>query len=172
MAFGAGTINSFGGAVGDIFGGQATAAGLRLKAYGDMMAAKNYDLAAGLAKQNADYTATSTEIKEVQAERQLYLGLGTTQTDIAGSGFSMSGSGLDILRSGAAQGALTKQVVGAQGQITEAGYIEQSVAYTNMAEAARYAARVEQEMADDAESNSWITAGFKVAAGLTSLFTI
>lgn len=170
MAFGAGTINAFAGAAGDILGGQATARGLRLKAQGDLTEATDYDLAASLAGENAEFTKQSTAVKEAQTQRELYLGLGQTESDVAGSGFTMSGSALDILRMGASQGALTKQVVGQQGLITEAGYEEQQQAYTNMAGAARYAASEEEGMASDAQRNGWITGAIKGAAGLASLF--
>jgi hypothetical protein len=81
----------------------------------------------------------------------------------------MSGSALDLLRSGAQQGALTKQVLGQQGLITEAGYTEQATAYTNMEAAAKFAAATEESMANTAEKDSWITGGIKAAAAMFSL---
>lgn len=171
MAFGSSTISSFGGAVSDILGGKATAASLRLKAQGDRAEAGNYDLAASLADTNAAYTLRSTEIKKMQADRAAYLGIGETASGIAGSGLDLSsGSALDILRSGAEQAALTQQVLGEQGQISEAGYREQAIAYRNMAIAARSAADQEESMGGDAERNGWITGGIKAAAGIASLF--
>lgn len=170
MAFGAGTINSFGGAVGDILGGQATAKGLRLKAQGDITEAQNYDEASGLAYENMQFAKESTAIKETQAQRELYLGLGATEADVAGAGFSMSGSALDILRMGAQQGALTQQVLGRQGLITEEGYNVQGDAYKRMASAARDAAAGEESLASDAMRNGWITGAIKGAAGVASLF--
>lgn len=170
MAFGNATFTDLAGAVGDILQGQATAKGLRLKAQGDLTEAQNYDLAASLAGENAEFTKQSTAIKETQAQREIYLGLGKTESDVAGAGFQMSGSALDILRMGASQGALTKQVIGQQGLITEAGYQEQQQAYTNMAGAARYAAGEEESMAGDAQRNGWITGGIKGAAALATLF--
>lgn len=170
MAFGASTINDFAGSISDLLGGSATAAGLRLKSHGDLAEADNYDLAATLAKQNEEFTKQSTAIKDVQAQRQIYLGLGDTSASVAGSGFGEGGSALDIMRQGAQQGALTKQVIGQQGLITEAGYDEQQKAYKNMAEAARYAAAQEDEMASTASRNGWITGGIKAAAGIASLF--
>lgn len=170
MAFGTGTINSIGGAVSDIFQGEATADSLNLKAQGDLSEAQNYDLASALATQNSQFTEQSTAVKETQQQRQIYMGMGSTQADVAGSGFQMGGSALDLMRSGAAQGALTQQVIGQQGLITEAGYNEQAQAYTNMSAAARYAASTEQSMASDAESNSYITAGIKGVSAVASLF--
>jgi hypothetical protein len=171
MAFGSATFSDAGGAVSDIFGGYATAAGLRLKAHGDLAEAGNYDLAATLALQNEEFTKESTAIKGVQTQRQIYQAEGTTQADVAGAGFTNSGSALDIMRSNSQQGALTKQVLERQGQITEAGYTEQAQSYTNMAAAARFAAQSEQDQAGTAERNGWITGGFKAAAAVATLFT-
>lgn len=170
MAFGTGTMGLAGGAVDDIFKGQATAKSLRLKAEGDLVEAQNYDLAADLAKQSAEFTRQSTAIKETQAQRQLYLGLGKTGSDVASAGFSMSGSALDLMRDSAAQGGLTKAVIGQQGLITEAGFNEQAQAYTNLAGYARYAANEERDMADTAETNGYITGGIKGAAAIATLF--
>ncbi|MDI1347110.1 MAG: hypothetical protein PSV22_23920 [Pseudolabrys sp.] len=169
-SYGASNVSNLAGAVGDILGGQATGRGLKLKAQGDLAEATNYDLASILAAQNSEFTKQSTAVKEMQTERETYLGLGRTEADVAGAGFQMSGSGLDILRMGAAQGALTHQIVGQQGLITEAGFDEQSKAYSTMATTARYAASEEESMAGDAERNGWITGGIKAAAGIASLF--
>lgn len=171
MAFGQGTINSIGGAVNDIFSSKATASGLRLKAQGARVEGENYDLAAELALQNRDFTKVSTSIKQTQADREIYLGLGSTRADVAGAGFTGGGSALDILRSGAQQGALQKQVLGYQGLITEAGYEEQNKAYTNLAGFARYSADVQDQMASDAEKAGQWSAVFKSASAITSLFT-
>lgn len=171
MAFGSSTISDFGGAVSDILGGKATAEGLRLKAKGDLAEAEDYGLASSLANENADYTRISTAIKLTQQDREAFLGIGATTADIAGSGFNTgSGSALDILRSGASQAALTHQVVGAQGQITEAGYKEQGATYANMQAAAEQAAADENNMADTSSRNGWITGAIKGAAGIASLF--
>jgi len=170
MAFGTGTINAFGGAVSDILGGQSQARGLRIKAQGNLVEAENYDLASGLALQNAEFTKESTAVRLMQQQREAELGIGQTQADIAGAGFANSGSALDILRSGAQQGALTQQILGRQGLITEAGFEEQSQAYNRLSGFARYAASEENSMADDAERNSFITGGIKAAAGIASLF--
>lgn len=190
-------FGDFAGAAGDIFGGieknmglkiqadgtRITAEGTRLKAQGDLVEATNYDEAATLAHQNEQFTEQSTAVKEMQTQRQIYQGLGTTRADVAGSGFTMSGSGLDILRMGAQEGALTKQVVGQQGLITEAGYNEQQQAYTNLAGYARYSAGVENDIAgkqdelaqkqDDlgsfAQTAGMITGGLKAVAGIAAI---
>lgn len=172
MAFGQSTINGVAGAASDIFGGYNTATSLRLKAYGDTVEAGNYDLAADLAGKNEKFTETSTAIKEAQATRQIYQGIGTETADIAGAGLSVgSGSSLDLLRSSAQQGALTKAVAGQQGLIQEAGYKEQQTSFTNMAVAARYAASVENEQADKSVEQGWITGGLKLLGAGASMFT-
>lgn len=170
MAFGNSTFSNVAGAVGDIFGGQSTAASLRLRAQGDLAEAGNYDLAADLARRNRDFTATSTAIKTTQAQRQEYMGIGALTSDVAGAGFTMSGTALDLLRDSMSQGALTRQVITQQGLMTEAGQEEQAQAYANMAYAARQAAASEESMASSATRNSLITGGIKGLAGLATLF--
>lgn len=184
MAFGMGTFSAIGGAVSDIFGGQERADGMRiqatgtrLKAYGDRMAADNYDLSAGFADTNQEFTRQATAIKLAQQDRQLYLGLGTTQADVGAAGFTMGGSALDLMRAGAQQGALTRQVLGQQGLISEEGYKVQGTSYRNMATAARYAADIEDQMASEQdslankiESDSMITGGIKAISGIASIF--
>lgn len=122
--------------VGAYFGSQA-------KQAFDIAEQQSYEEAATLASQNEQYTQTSTAIQEAQANRQLLLGQGKTQAEVAGGGFSLSGSALDIMRSGAQQGALQKAVIGQQGLITEAGYKEQAQSLTTMAAAAGKAASAE-----------------------------
>lgn len=162
MAFGAGTVASIGGAVSDLFAADAH----RAKAAGDRFEQKNYDLAAVYADQNAKFTETSTAIKLAQGDRQTYQTLGGQAADVAGAGFAASGSALDLMRDSAQQGALTHAVAGEQGLITEAGYQEQAESFRNMSSAAQVAIDAEEKAAD----NSWITAGIKGAAAITSLF--
>lgn len=161
MALGNATFTDIGGAVSDLFAAQ----GHRFKAQGDVFEKQNYDLAATLADQNAQFTETSTAIKGMQADRELYKSLGTTQADVAGAGFAESGSAIDILRDSAAQGALHKAVLSEQGLITEAGYKEQAQSYRNMSSAADVAIRAENEAA----TGAMITGGIKAIAGLATL---
>ena len=65
MALGPATFTAIGGAVGDLFNADA----LRTKAAGGRIEAQEYDLAGGLARQNKQYTETSTELKQYQADR-------------------------------------------------------------------------------------------------------
>lgn len=161
MALGSGTFSAAGGAVDSLFSGF----GHKAKAEGDLFEAKNYDLAAKLADQNALFTQQSTEIKEAQAQRSIYQTMGRTEADVAGAGLSASGSALDVMRDAASQGSLVKSVTSLQGQITEAGYKEQSQSYSNMAEAARAAADAE----NSAALGSYISAGIKGISALATL---
>lgn len=125
---GANTFSFAGGAVNDLFRG-----------VGDAVEGKNYDLAAQLADKNARYTQMSTEVKQMQAQRALTMGLGETTADVAGAGFAQSGSALDLLRDSASQGALQQAVGKEQGLITEEGFKEQAQSYRNMADYAKTA---------------------------------
>src|ERR1700736_2333390 len=117
MALSGATFSDFGGAVSDLFAASAD----RTKAAGLRIEGQEYTLAAGLATQNAQYTQIATGIKEFQAQRDIFQTLGKQQADVASSGFQEAGSALDLLRDSATQGALNQAVIGAQGQIQEAG---------------------------------------------------
>lgn len=161
MAFGANTFTDAAGAVSDLF----AAEGDRAKAAGDRSEAQDYGLASDLAGQNEKFTEESTQIKEAQQARQMTQSLGSTAADVAGAGFSASGSALDIMRDSASQGALTHAVLGQQGLITEAGYTEQQKAYTNMQGAANAAADAQDKAATGAE----ITGAIKGVAAIATL---
>lgn len=170
-SFGPATFNDIGGAVSDIFSADLNAQGLKIKAQGDFAEAQNYDLAAGLARQNEQFTEASTAIKQTQAERQIYQTIGEQQAQVAGSGFQASGSALDLLRSSASQGALTHAVLGQQGLITEAAYTEQAQSYTNMAAAARQAGNAEESLAAKTVQYGDINSMIKGGSAIATLFT-
>jgi hypothetical protein len=150
------TFSNIGGGVSDLF----AAMGYRTKAAGDVFEQQNYLLAGKLADQNEQFAEWSTAIKQSQEDRTLFKSLGQTRADIAGAGFAESGSGMDILRESASQGAMARAVTGEQGLITEAGYKEQAQSYRNMAQAAQVAIDAENKAATGAD----ITAGIKFAA--------
>ena len=164
------TFSNIGGAVSDLFSSQETAAGLRIKAQGDIAEGQAYDLAGGLAGQNAAFTNASTRIKEMQADRELSMSLGETKADVGASGFAAGGSSLDILRDSAAQGALNRAVLTEQGAITEAGYKEQQQSYGIMSAAAKSAATQEQSLASNTELFGGISAAIKGATAVASIF--
>ena len=119
------TVSDIGGAVGDLFGSQGAAA-----------EANTFQGAATLESQNAQLTAASTHIQESQTARAVNQSLGTTVADVAGAGFTESGSALDILRDSAQQGSLAKSLVNIQGAITENSYAAQAGIYSGEAKAA------------------------------------
>lgn len=185
MAFGASKVSDAGGAVSDLFAGigattQANlkAQGLDIQAQGDLAEASNYDIAGTLAGQNAQYSETSTAIKEAQIARQNSMTIGGQQADVAGAGFAASGSSLDLLASSAQQGALTKAVAGQNGLIQTAGYQEQQQSYQTMSVAAKSTAAGLENIATEteaagktAEIGDFISAGLKGVAAIASLYT-
>lgn len=183
MAFGASTISDIGGAVSDIFAGFGASAqanlkaqGLDIQAQGDLAEGENYDLAATLAGQNAQYTEASTAIKEAQLDRQNTLTLGGQKADVAAGGFAASGSSLDLMRDSASQGALTKAVAGQQGLIQQAGYEEQQQSYRTMSAAAKSTAAGLENLATETEEagktseiGDFLSGAVKGIAGIASL---
>ncbi len=155
--FGTGTIGAAGGAVSDLFAASA----LRTKGKGSRIEAEEYGIAQNQSLRNAQFTETSTAIKQAQLQRQVNMTLGQQQADVAASGFvTGQGSALDLLRDSAAQGALQKQVLGQQGLITEAGYKEQAESYDIMKNASEMAATADEKAAQGAG----VSAGLKGAA--------
>jgi len=163
VAFGSSTFSDIGGAVSDLF----ASSGDKAKAQGDFIEAKDYSLASDLATQNEQFAETSTAIKQAQLDRSIYQTIGGQRADVAGAGFAESGSAIDLLRSSAQQGALTKAVAGQQGLIQEAGYKEQAESYANMSQAATIAGNAE----NDAAKGSILGAVFKGASAVAGLFT-
>jgi hypothetical protein len=106
-----------------------------LQGQGAAIEGQAYGEAASLATLNAQYTAQSTAIQEAQAQRSLYMTLGTSRAAAAGSGSAGGGSAGDILRSSSQQGALNAAVIGQQGLITQACYQEQAASYNLMQQA-------------------------------------
>lgn len=159
--YGSANVRAAGAGVSDIFAGFGDID----KMHADEMESAQYTEAAELAEQNKQFTAQSTSIKEAQDTREITKAMGRTTADVAGAGFATSGSALDILRSNAQQGAITKAVASEQGQITEAGYQEQADSYTTMASVASEAAK----SANLASIGSFVGAGFNfLAAALPS----
>lgn len=162
MAVGASTFNFAGGAVDDLF----SVGAFKTKAKGFDLEAANYDAAAGMADQNADFTRISTGLKLMQIERQKFNVLGGQRADVASSGFAASGSAMDILRDSAQQGALQEAVAHQQGLVTEEGYRQQASSYRNMAAASRLAAGAAKKSA----SQAYWKAGIKTAMAVGSAF--
>jgi hypothetical protein len=149
-----GNIGSVGsnlaGAVGDIFAAQ-----------GDEAEAQEYELAAGLALQNEQYTQRMTQIRSVQSQREVANVIGKQQAGYAGGNIAESGSALDVLRSSVQQGGLQNYMINEQGAQQETAYAEQAQSYQTMASAAQNAAE-----------GSDIAGAIKGAAGIAGLFAL
>ena len=158
VALSAGTFTGIGAGVSDIFAGLGDEA----KAQYDITEGQEYGLAAKLALQNEQITKSSTAITEAQQQREINLSMGKTTAEVAGGGFSLSGSALDILRSSASQGAVAKAVTAQQGAITEAGYAEQAQSYELMQQAANAAASAEKTAA----TGSFIAGGIDIIGSI------
>jgi len=126
------TFNDIGGAVSDLFG-----------ASGSTASATSYSQAATIAEANAQIAKESTALQEVQASRQVYQTIGGQKAAIAGAGLSAGGTSLDLLRSSASQGALTKAILANQGAITENSYAEQAGLYEGLSGAASSSAEAQ-----------------------------
>ncbi len=159
--FGSATVSGAGGAVSDLFAADA----LRTKAKGSRIEAEEYELSKRLSLENAQFTETSTAVKQFQLQRGINQTLGQQQADVAASGFESAGSALDLLRDSAAQGALTKAVAQQQGVIEEDAYKQQAQSYALMSEASQMAARADEHAASGA---TW-AAAIKGAAAVASL---
>lgn len=130
-----------GGSISGVFSGIGGAVQDLYNAQGDRAEATNYDDAEKFALQEADFTKSSTNIKEMQAQRQITQAIGGVEAGYAGSGLAMSGSAGDVLRESAQQGALTTAAIQYQGAETEQGFRDQATSYSIMADAARGAAK-------------------------------
>lgn len=129
-------------------GQRMQAEGLDIKAQGDLAEASEYDLASALARGNEAYTAQSTTLKQLQADREVTMTIGSQRASVSGAGLRSSGGALDLLRDSASQGAISKAVLGQQGLITEAGFEEQAKSYDTMAAAGRTTAAGETDIAN------------------------
>jgi hypothetical protein len=129
MALSQAFMGDVGSAVDGIFG-----------AIGSAKAAQSYTQAAKIALQNEQLAKESTQIQQVQAQRQIFQTIGGQASDVAGAGFSMKGGNAgDLLRSSASQGALQRQLIGVQGLITANSYEQQANAYSAQAAASKAA---------------------------------
>lgn len=101
-----------------------------LGAAGDFAAAAGYKKAAKLSENNARLAKVATQIEETQAARQIYQVIGAQQAAIAGAGFSLSGTAIDLMKSSAAQGSLDQALIANQGLIEENTYKAQAAQYS------------------------------------------
>lgn len=123
-------LSGAGSAVDALFGG-----------IGQLQAAKGYKKSAAFSDLSANISRQATDIQAVQADREIYRTIGGAKADFGGAGLSLAGGALDIIRDSASQGALTKQLIQAQGAITTAGYEAEAESYRSMAAAAKTAGK-------------------------------
>jgi hypothetical protein len=161
MAFGNATFSNIGGAVADIFGGKAgeqRAEGYRAEAGGFYSAAK-------IAGDNERLQGVATNIKLMQEERNALKVIGGQMSDVAGYGFTNSGTALDLLADSVSQVALERQITGVQGELQENVFAQQRESFQAQGDAAMAAARA----ADTASEGSFIGGAIKGIAAIASL---
>lgn len=132
-----GAAKSLIGGVGDFLGSQAAAAGSQAAAKGYQASAASYATAARLSK-------AQTAIKQQMVDRDIYKTLGGMRASVGGSGLSVGGSAQDLIRDSARQGAITKAVVGMQGEIDYDSLMAQSASATGQADAETAKAKAEK----------------------------
>ena len=130
-SFGAG-FGDIGSAVSDIFG-----------AMGAQQEGQAFGQAAQLAGENAQIAKSSEEVQLAQSQRKAYQAESGVGAGAGAGGFQLSGSSAGILRMNAEQGALSKQLVQAQGQININSYTAQQQAYLGQQQAAELSAKAQ-----------------------------
>ena len=136
------------GSIGNGLGSLFTAEGDLAQAAGSEAAAQAYTSAAAIAGQDVNLEAESTNLQQIAAARKVRETIARGQSNISGAGLQAgSGSGLAILRESQAQGNVTGQVIGLQGQINENAYLEQETAFTGEAAQATATANAEKSAA-------------------------
>jgi hypothetical protein len=154
--FGSNTVSGIGSAAADLIQGQTTEEADTLKSQQDAAEAQTYQLEA----QQAGVQGALTTASE---QRQIYQTSGATESEIASSGFQASGTASSIIRSNAQQGALALAT-------TQENTNLQVTTADIMANAATQASSEEAKMANQARTDSYITAGISGAAAVASLF--
>jgi hypothetical protein len=120
-----GAISDFGGAAGDL-----------LASEGSFASADAYGAASDIATKNAALTERSGQIQQQQEDIQITKALGGEVASTAGAGFGAGGTAGDLMRSSVQQGALAKQLLANQTEITAQGYEQQASAFTGQQKAA------------------------------------
>lgn len=123
---------------GDIFSGIGSAVGDFFAASGHKKAAKAYDQAAVYARQGAQLEGVSTEIAQMQVERNVYRTIGAQNAALAGAGFESS---FDLLSDSQRQGAIDFATAGIQGAVNILGQEASAAAYAGQAASERAQAK-------------------------------
>lgn len=169
LGAGLSAVGSLVGAFGTFQAGQANAAADQAAAKGYEEESQAYTQAAGYAQGNVQLAEESTAIQQYQQQRALTKSLGATKAEVAGAGFSASGTGLDLLRGSMAQGALATGLIGVQGAITSQGYAAQSAADTALSNEASAAEAAAKAAASSASSGGIIGALGGVLGGVAKI---
>lgn len=122
------------------FGALGNAADSLFTGIGASQAAGSYKKSAKALRQNAKLEEESFNIKRAMLDRQIYGAIGGQKADVAAAGFKASGSGLDLIRDSAAQGALAKAALGLQKDIAVKNWKDQASAASDSAAAESTAA--------------------------------
>ena len=168
-------IGDLGGAVGSLFtaaGDQASQQNDYLAAENDTLAASSYTQASGIASQNLSLEQQSTAIKETQADREIFQNESSQQATAAGNGFQEAGSAAAILADSANQGALQKQLIQQQGDITANATQEQLLALNTQSQEASNQATMQTNAgnaAGSAATGALVGGAFKAVAGIASI---
>ncbi len=168
-----GIAKGLGGAAQSLLSAEATADALRLRARGSRVESQNYDLAAALARQQAEFVRESTAVQQQAARRALSIGLGETRADIGAAGFAKGGSGGDIIRSSVLQGGQQQQMIARQGLISEQVFQTQAETYANLSKFAFEAAAAQEAAANKAKDAGVLGAiggGANVLGSILSFF--
>ena len=118
--------SDLGSSVGSIFAGA-----------GSVASAKAFKQASHYAGLMSAITEKGTATEEAQAKLEAQKVIGGQKADVAGAGFSASGSALDLLRSSESQASLRETLLGEQGLITSLGYKAQESVYAGEATSAK-----------------------------------
>lgn len=147
-----GGIKSIGGAI------QAgeTADSLRISEEGFKLEAESYRKGSAAARESGRLSEVSTRVQTIQADRKINRTLGAQQATAAAAGFEASGSNLDLLRDSTAQGHMTDQMIGLQGEINANAFEQQALASDAQAVAADVAAKNAEAGAKAAETGGII----------------
>lgn len=144
-------LSDIGGAVSDLF-----------DAAGSAKAGSAYGQAASIAEQNAAITLRSGEIQQQQENQGIIQAIGGEQASVAGAGFTQGGTAGDLMRMSVQKGALNKQLLANQTEITAQGFDQQAAAYKGQQQAA--------EMQAKAQGGSGIFSAIKGIASIAALF--
>jgi hypothetical protein len=114
------------GAISSLFGGISGQKGQEAAAKGSDAAAAAFHTGAEIAGQNVELEKMSTDVQGIQAERKVVKTIGSMQAGLEGAGVvATSGTGIDLLRDSTAQGHLTSQMIGVQGEINANAFRQQ-----------------------------------------------